>query len=61
MPYSSNAQRKFFHTQTAKDKGISPAVVNEFDQASKGMKLPEHAKKYPVLAGRKHIQRLTEQ
>jgi len=45
MPYSSDAQRKFFHTDTAKKKGITDKEVNEFDQASKGMKLPEHAKK----------------
>jgi len=41
MPYKSDAQRKFFHTDTAKKKGITSAVVKEFDQASKGMKLPE--------------------
>lgn len=41
MPYKSMKQERFFHTQTAKDKGITPKVVNEFDQASKGMKLPE--------------------
>ena len=47
MPYKSDAQRKFFHTATAKKKGITPAMVKEFDDASKGMKLPEHAKKHP--------------
>jgi hypothetical protein len=41
MPYSSNAQRRFFHTDTAKKKGITEDEVNEFDKASKGMKLPE--------------------
>ena len=45
MPYKSDAQRKFFHTNTAKKKGITGAVVKEFDKASKGMKLPEHASK----------------
>lgn len=40
MPYKSDSQRKFFHTQTARSKGITPDVVKEFDQASKGMKLP---------------------
>jgi hypothetical protein len=40
MPYKSSAQRKFFHTATARKKGIKAAVVDEFDSASKGMKLP---------------------
>ncbi len=44
MPYKSLKQERFFHTQTAKDKGIKPATVQEFDQASKGMKLPEIVK-----------------
>lgn len=42
--YKSKKQERFFHTQTAKDKGITKDVVNEFDQASKGMNLPEVAK-----------------
>jgi hypothetical protein len=41
MPYASDAQRKFFHTDTAKKKGITPATVKEFDTASKGMNLPK--------------------
>lgn len=45
MPYSSDAQRKFFHTDTAKKAGITGAEVKEFDQASKGKELPEHVKK----------------
>lgn len=44
MPYKSDAQRKFFHTLTAKQKGITNKTVNEFDKASKGMKLPRFAK-----------------
>jgi hypothetical protein len=44
-PYKSAAQERFFHTNTAKKKGITPAVVQEFDSASKGMKLPKKAKK----------------
>lgn len=43
MPYSSDAQRKFFHTDTAKKAGITSKEVKEFDQASKGMKLPKYA------------------
>lgn len=44
MPYKSEQQRKFFHTNTAKDKGISSETVKEFDEASKGKKLPKFAK-----------------
>lgn len=44
MPYKSDAQRKFFHTDTAKKAGITSKEVDEFDSASKGKKLPEHVK-----------------
>ena len=44
MPYVSQKQRAFFHTATARKKGISKATVEEFDQASKGMKLPKKVK-----------------
>jgi hypothetical protein len=51
MPYKSDAQRKFFHTNTAAKAGITPAVVKEFDTASKGMKLPEHKDPKPMDVG----------
>lgn len=39
MPYKSDQQRKYFHY--AESKGlIKPSAVKEFDEASKGMKLP---------------------
>lgn len=42
MPYVSDAQRRFAHTDTAKEKGFP---TEEFDKASKGQKgLPEHVK-----------------
>lgn len=44
MPYKSKAQAAKFHILEKQGK-ISPKVVAEFDQASKGMKLPAHAKK----------------
>lgn len=44
MPYKSDAQRRFFHAAEARGD-IKPSTVNEFDKASKGMKLPEHVKK----------------
>jgi hypothetical protein len=42
MPYVSDAQRRFFHSAGAKQAGISPSTVKEFDKASKGKDLPEH-------------------
>lgn len=40
MPYTSESQRRFFHADMARKKGIGPSVVKEFDQSSKGLKLP---------------------
>ena len=40
MPYKSNAQRKYFHYLLDKGK-ISPKVVSDFDNASRGLVLPE--------------------
>lgn len=39
MPYKSEKQRKFFHTKTARKKGITRNIVKEFDRASKGKRL----------------------
>lgn len=44
MPYKSDAQRGFFHANVGK-KGITKKVVEEFDRASKGKKLPERVGK----------------
>lgn len=44
MPYKSKAQRKKFHVMEKRGE-ISPAVVAEYDKASKGKKLPERAPK----------------
>lgn len=43
MPYKSQQQRKKFHVMEQKGQ-ISPSVVKEFDEASKGKKLPAHVK-----------------
>lgn len=54
MPYASDAQRRFFHTNTARKKGISAKTVKEYDTASKGMSLPPRSTKSPqqrALAG----------
>jgi hypothetical protein len=44
MPYKSAAQRRFFHSAGAKRAGISAATVREFDETSRGQKVPEHVK-----------------
>jgi len=44
MPYKSDAQRRFFHSAGAKKAGITEKQINEFDAASKKMKLPRFAK-----------------
>lgn len=45
MPYSSQRQRKFMHA--AADRGdIKKSVVDEFDKASKGLKLPKKVSSY---------------
>lgn len=32
MPYKSEAQRRFFHTETARQKGITKAMVKKWDK-----------------------------
>lgn len=43
MPYKSDQQRKYFHYAESVGK-IKPSVVKEFDEASKGKKLPKFVK-----------------
>jgi hypothetical protein len=45
MPYKSESQRGKFHAMEKEGK-ISKEVVDEFDKASKGKKLPERAGKH---------------
>lgn len=51
MPYASEVQRRKFHFLLSEGK-ISPDVVREFDEASKGLTLPErlHPKKEEASA-----------
>lgn len=44
MPYVSDAQRKFFHANADKltKQGVN---IEEWDRASKGLKLPERVEK----------------
>lgn len=56
MPYASDKQRRFFHTATAKKKGITSDMVEEYDEASKGMKLPKKVGfKKTSFKGRKNV------
>lgn len=56
VPYVSTAQQRFFHTPTAKKKGISAKTVKEYDDATKGSysKLPEHAVSATAKRAAKH-------
>ena len=56
MPYKSNKQRRYFHAAEARGE-ISSKVVNEFDQASKGMKLPEAIKQKKASEKRRKMWR----
>lgn len=49
MPYASDSQRRFFHSPGAKKAGLTKDQVNEYDQASKGMKLPEKVSRFKKL------------
>ena len=40
MPYKSNAQRRFFNSETGR-RGIGEKEVNKWNKESKGLKLPE--------------------
>ena len=50
MPYKSEAQRKYFNAHRAEleKQGVD---VDEWNKASKGKKLPEHAKKKKGMMG----------
>lgn len=48
MPYTSDAQRKYFNF--AKSQGmIKPSIVKDYNTASKGMNLPDYAPKIPKI------------
>ena len=44
MPYKSAAQRRWAHTATGEQALGGPGKVVEWDQATKGRKLPERIK-----------------
>ena len=45
MPFKSEAQRKYMHAAANRGE-IKQSTVKEFDQASKGKKLPERVEKF---------------
>lgn len=45
MPYKSRRQERWAHTAAGEEALGGPAKVAEWDQASKGKKLPETARK----------------
>lgn len=49
MPYKSDAQRRFFHSEGAAKAGITPAMVVEWDSASKGKDTPERKKAAEIV------------
>lgn len=57
MPYKSDAQRRKFHALLARGE-ISKATVDEYDQASKGMDLPERIGKTKLHIKRPSHRRL---
>ena len=53
MPYKSLQQERFFHSPGAKKAGITNAEIKEFDQSSKGKKMPKFAKMRKMFEGGK--------
>jgi hypothetical protein len=45
MPYKSDQQRKWAHTDAGKKALGGEAAVHEWDESSKGKKLPKYAKR----------------
>jgi hypothetical protein len=45
MPYKSDAQRRWAHTEAGKEALGGEAAVHEWDEATKGRKLPEKVSK----------------
>jgi hypothetical protein len=49
MPFKSNKQRRYMNWAASKGK-IDQKVVDEFNDASKGLELPEKANKYKKIS-----------
>ena len=52
MPYKSEAQRRFFHTETASRKGITAAMVREYDEAGRARRNDAAMRYAKVRAGK---------
>ena len=55
MPYKSDAQRKWFHTEAARKKGITQDMVDEYDKESEGKMLPEKVSSKMKEIVKKHL------
>jgi hypothetical protein len=53
MPYTSDQQRKWAHTEAGMKALGGPSKVAEWDAASKGMKLPKKVGKLQSMKKRK--------
>jgi len=53
MPYVSDQQRKWAHTEAGEKALGGPAKVAEWDAASKGMKLPKKVGKLSSMKKKK--------
>lgn len=60
MPFKSRAQQAWAHTKEGMAALGGKENVSEWDQATKGSKLPEHVKKYPALKTHTHVHKVTE-
>lgn len=53
MPYKSKKQEKYFNWALANHKpGFTKSMVNEWNESSKGLKLPKFAKTKKALKGK---------
>jgi hypothetical protein len=59
-PYSSEAQRRWAHTTTGKEALGGDAAVHEWDEATKGKKLPEKVKKSEFCKSESPLCKTTE-
>ena len=53
MPYKSEAQRRFFHSEGAKKAGISKAEVKKWDKESKGVDISKQSTRHASRATKK--------
>lgn len=56
--YASEAQRRFFHTATARKVGLTKEQVAEYDKASAGLELPDRVTPKSSRAHRRFGQRV---